>query len=677
MSECSLDLETRSEVDLQDAGVDIYSRHPSTEVLCATYALGDGPVQTWKKGEPEPIALLDHVRGGGIVNAWNASFEMHLWTHVLAARHGWPLLGLEQVRCTMARSYAMSMPGALAKAAPAMGIDQRKDMSGHRLMLQMCKPRGFDSAGKPVWWETPEQMEKLTSYCADDTDTERAMGKRLLPLSAPEQQLWFLDQRINARGIYVDRKAIVAAIAVVEHEQERLKARIREVSLGAVSQPSEVAALTRWVGARGVDCSGLAKADIVDLLADETLPADVRAALVIRQEYAKTSTAKLRTMLATISADGRIKNTKQYHGAGTGRWAGRKLQPDNMPRPTLSQDEIEEVLAFLPKLSAAAAVERIELLYGSPMSVISDCLRGMLMAAEGHDLIGNDFSNIEGRMLAWLAGEEWKLQAFRDFDAGHGHDIYKLAYGRAFHKDPAVVDKSERQVGKVMELALGYGGGVGAFQTMARGYGVKMKDSEADSTKVRWRGAHPAVVNYWYDLERAAIEAVLRPGLVTEAGPRGRAVKFRVKGSFLFALLPSGRMLSYPYPRICEVDTPWGEKKDALTFKAQLDSTARKKAKIVDDPTNQGDWIRIATYGGSIAENVTQAAARDVLAEALVRLEEAKYPVVLHVHDEAVAEVPCGFGSQEEAAAVMAVNPAWCPDLPIAVEGWRGARYRK
>lgn len=691
MTTLHIDFETRGTIELKDVGVDIYSRHPQTDVWCMAYALDDEDVDIVKPEEfhdaPTWIhGFKDYIAQGGTVMAHNASFELAIWNNIMVPRYGWPSLKPDQCRCTMAMAYSMALPGSLEKAAAAVGIAEQKDLAGGRLMLQMARPRGFGSDGKPVWWDEPAKLEKLYDYCRQDVRVERALEKRLLALSPFEQRLWTLDARINNRGVYVDRKAIVAAIAVVEHEQERLAARLREVSLGAVSQPSEVAALTRWIGTRGVDTSGLAKADVVDLLAKPDLPEDVRAALVIRQEAAKTSTAKLRAMLSAISHDGRIKNILQYHGAATGRWAGRRIQPQNMPRPKLEQQEIEEVLGFLVTLPTAAAIQRIELLYGSPMSVISDCLRGMITAAPGHDLIAADFSNIEGRVLAWLAGEEWKLQAFRDYDTiiGHdakgkpirkGHDIYNLSYGRAFKRDPASVTKDERQVGKVMELALGFGGGVGAFQTMARGYGVKIKDAEADVLKLRWREVHPRTVAFWYDLERAAMEAVRAPGTITQV----RGIKYRMKGSFLFCRLPSGRMLSYPYPRICEVTTPWGEAKEALTFKAQLDATARKKAKVVDDPTNQGDWIRISTYGGSLGENVTQAVARDVLAEALERVEAHGYPVVMHVHDEAVAEVK----SDSEPHALhnfevlMRQNPMWAPDLPIAVESWRGRRYRK
>jgi DNA polymerase len=310
-------------------------------------------------------------------------------------------------------------------------------------------------------------------------------------------------------------------------------------------------------------------------------------------------------------------------------------------------------------------LDAIDNLYGPPLQVISDCLRAMIVAKDGHDLIAADFANIEGRVLAWLAGEQWKVDAFKDYDAGTGPDLYKLAYGRAYGLEAKDVTKDQRQVGKVMELALGYQGGVGAFQTMARGYGVKMADEQADDIKTKWRAAHPRIKQFWYDLENAAIAATVDKGEVKRVGK----IMFKKAGSFLWCRLPSGRSLCYPYPRVAEVEVPWTNKDGSQATKPTLFHWG------VDPVTKQ--WGEDSTYGGRLVENVTQAVARDILAAALFRLDKHGCNICMHVHDECVLEVPHGWGSVDEVCRIMSQPPGWAEGLPIAVEGYRSKRYRK
>jgi len=313
-----------------------------------------------------------------------------------------------------------------------------------------------------------------------------------------------------------------------------------------------------------------------------------------------------------------------------------------------------------PEQTAAA----LDMLYGSPLDVISWSLRGMLRAAPGNEFFCADFANIEGRGLAWLAGEEWKLDAFRAFDAGTGPDLYLVAAAKIYGCDIAEA-KPYRQTGKVSELSLGYQGGLGAFRKMEKALGIKLglSDEEVQQGKEGWRQGHPRITQLWYDYEEAAVKAVMSPGLVVSAGPSGRAIKFKVSGSFLFCLLPSGRALTYPYPKVKPIETPWGEMKDQVHYMT------------VDGTTNK--WVETHTYGGKLAENVTQAICRDLLAFSITNAEAAGYPVVLHVHDEVVSEMPKGAGTLEEFEAICARTPQWAAGLPVTTAGWRGERYRK
>jgi DNA polymerase len=308
----------------------------------------------------------------------------------------------------------------------------------------------------------------------------------------------------------------------------------------------------------------------------------------------------------------------------------------------------------------ADLVSEIDMLYGPPLTVISHCLRGFLIASPGHDLIAADFSAIEARVIAWLAGEEKVLAIFRTHGKIYEHaaaEIYKVPMSEITKDDP------RRQIGKTAVLALGYQGGKGAFQVMAKSFGIKVTDKEADNIKTAWRQAHPHIVQYWYDLEKAAISAVLHSGKTFTAGAQGRAVQFKMSGSFLWCKLPSGRVLCYPYPKVQEFETPWGAMKDGLTYMG------------VTSLTNK--WERQKTYGGSLAENVTQAVARDLLANSMLCLDQKGYSIVLHVHDEIVIEAPTGSVDLKTVLATMEAPPVWAKDLPLAAAGWLGKRFRK
>ncbi len=629
------------------------------------YAFGDEPVQIWAweaLGSLWDVHL--HVREGGLVYAHNASFELALWNEVMVPRYGWPVLRPEQTRCTMAMAYAMALPGALEDVSPALGIEQRKDAKGKRIMLKLAKPKKDGTFWTPE--QDPEEFQRLYDYCKQDVVVERAAHARMRELSTSEQGLWVLDQKINNRGILVDIPSINKAIKLVGEEQKRLNGEMLKTTGGVVGKCTEVQMLIRWIASQGVVIEGVAKAALLDTLAGE-LPPQVRQALKLRQEAAKSSLAKFTAMIERAASDGRVRGIHQFHGASTGRWAGRGVQFQNVPRPRgdMKPKEIEDVFAHLTDR------DYVDTCYGPVLDALVDCVRGMVIAPPGKDLISVDFSAVEARVLAWLAGQESVLEIFRTTGK-----IYEHAAAGIYHVPASEVSKSQRQVGKTAVLALGYGGGKGAFQKMAENYGVKVTAAEADEIKVAWREANPDIVQYWYDLDSAAINA-LTGGGIERAGAPGRQVAFKRSGSFLWCQLPSKRVLCYPYPEIRTVETPWGAERDALTFMTVV--AGGTFTKDIPDPCNSGKWKRVSTYGGSLAENLTQAVARDLLAASLLRFDQHNATITAHVHDEVVVEIPESSGPDtlRKAEQLMAILPEWATGLPLAAEGFRAKRFRK
>ena len=697
MTPLYIDFETRSRVDLRTAGLKRYAKDPSTEVLMMAWAIGDERFQLWKQGEPIPHRVGAHVFKGGIVVAHNAQFELAIWNYQMV-KQGWVPLTIGQTRCTMAACYAMGLPGALEDAGGALGLSVHKDAEGRALMLKMCKPKADGS-----YYDTPELRRRLGEYCIRDGEVEREIYKRVQPLSPREQQLWELDQVINLRGIPFDMAAIEGAIEIAADEKERLDQEMAIVTGGAVTACSAVAALKEWAADYGVQQDSLAKAEIAELLSGDPLPEQVEKALKLRLASSRfTSISKLKA-IAQRQIEGRVSYTLQYHAATTGRWAGRGIQPHNFTRDLPENpDEVEDIMEALRTCNVSALRK-----YGEPSTVISKCLRGFIHAAPGKQLMGGDFSAIEGRGLAWLSGEEWVLKAYRELDANPKlADMYMRAYAKTFGMAPEAVTKLQRQIGKVMELAFGYQGGVGAFAKMASAgkllvvpkkteaaikkaerLGFQLfTEAEVDKIKNDWRNARVMTKTYWFDLENAAIRAVKYPGQTFEAGWAGRQVYFRKKGSFLWCKLPSNRVLCYPYPEVHdgEYGRPYLSFKgapDAVVWAAYTGQKERGEPNttyIVDDPRNTKQWCRISTYGGKLSENITQALCRDILADAIRRVEAAGFKVVAHVHDEIIVEGE-NFDEEDRMAfeILMCEVPEWAKDFPISAGCWMAPRYRK
>src|SRR5215831_15302832 len=648
------DYETRSQCVLRSAGAYRYAADPRTEVLCCAYAVDDSPAQLWTPGDPVPPEFIAAARNPAwLVCAHNDQFETAIERHVMAPRYGWPQLPLERHRCTMAAALAAGLPARLSTAADALELSNRKDAAGERLMHQTSKPRRPRQSEDPAgvyWFDDDDRLRRLYDYCRQDVEVERELFNRVPPLSESEQLLWELSCRINARGFCVDRKFAEAARQIAQAAAPEIDLEITEITKGAVTGINQIARLTAWLQEQGCAVGKLDKKAIEKLLLNTELPSQVQRVLELRLGGAQAAVKKIDALLARAGDDDRVRDAFRYHGAGTGRWAGEGFQPQNLKRPL-----VEDIDAAVSAVSTGDYAHVCSL-YPKPLSVVGDCNRSTIVAASGHILIGADFGAIESRVAAWVAGEQWKLDSYRCYDAtGDQRDEPYCETACRIFRAPSgsyTKDSPERNVGKTCDLAFGYMGGINAWRKFEPD---RFTDDEVAVFNAEWRAAHPAIKRFWYDVDRAALTAVRERGRVIRCG----SVAFKSTGAFLLLKLPSGRKLSYPQPRAVG---------DAQRQHVVFADNAG--GQFCDCRNGQG------AYGGLWTENVVSGIARDLLAEAMLRIEAAGYPIVLHVHDEVVAEVPEGFGSTDEFTHLMIRKPAWALDLPIAAEAWTGKRYR-
>jgi len=630
------------------------------EIMIVTYAVDDGAVVTIDYTTPGFEAkhedLLDLVQLADEIVMHNSAFDRTVM------KHAWKLvIPPEKIIDTMVQALAHSLPGSLGTLCGILGVsaDAAKDKAGKALIQLLCRPRPKNQKIRRATRHThPVEWQRFLDYAGSDIVSMREIRKRMpkwnYPGNARERALWVLDQKINDRGVAVDLALAAAAVRATDLAKVGLKAKTQmltgfdpETGQGLESTTKRDAFLKYLLGEFGVDLPNMQKGTLERRLADENLPEPVKDLLRIRLMATVTSTTKYKALMRSTSSDGRLRGTLQFCGAArTGRWAGRLFQPQNLPRVAKHlKNEIEPGIA-------AFKADCADLLYSNVMEVASACIRGALVAEPGNKLVSADLSNIEGRFLAWLAGEQWKLDAF-----ANGDDLYVLGYSRSFNVpiEKVVADEEAggtmRLIGKVQELALGFQGAVGAFTSMAALYGVNLPEKRVLEIVKGWRKANPAIVNFWYEMERCAIRAAEQPGLRV---PCGRII-FQRDGSWLRMRLPSGRVLCYP-------------------------GVAVEEGKLTYMGTNQytRKFERITTYGGKLSENATQAGARDVLAHNMPAVEAAGYRLVLGVHDELVAEtLDDKVFSSDWLCAKMSTVPPWATGLPLAASGWEGQRYRK
>lgn len=645
-----LDFETFGTTDLKSAGGYRYTADARIQ-LCG-YAIGDAPAKVieWagEAGSRELSAAL--YDSDSPLVAHNAQFDRLFVS---------PTISLKRWRCTMTQALAHSLPGALADLCTVLSIpaDQAKLAEGHELVMLFCKPNKDGTINDRT--THPAEWERYKEYCRIDVEAMRACS-RVMPkwnyaihseaetAAARELSLWHLDQLINDRGVAVDLELARTARDAAKKVKVLSDAEAAKQTGGAVTSMGQRDKLLKHILKQyGVDLPNMRAATLERRLEDPSLPEPLKDLIALRLSSTKASVAKYARVLKAICADERLHGLLLFCGADrTARWAGRIVQPQNFPRPPKEMTR-EIIDRGIDAIKAGIA----DLVLPDVLMAASCALRGVIIAGPGKKLVVADLRSIEGRVIAWLAGCTWKLQAYVDNDNGTGPDTYSLTFARTFNRALESVNSDERQIGKVEELSLQYQGAVGAFTAMAAGYGVELTEAEALAVVRGWRKSNYQIVNFWYALQAAAM------AVIDGKGPRevGR-VTLDKNGTFLRIRLPSGRYLSYPAAR--NVNGKFGV-----------------VPSYMGRHTYTKQWQRIETYGGKLAENITQAVARDILADAMPRVEAAGYPIVLTVHDEIITEVV--DGDAETLCQIMSAGAPWSEGLPLSAAGFECTRYRK
>ena len=644
----SIDIETYSSVDLVKCGVYAYCESADFEVLLFAYAVDEEEVQIVDiaSGEKLPDALLKALTDPAVIKtAYNANFERTC----LAKFFGKPMPP-EQWRCSSVHALMLGLPGNLDGVAKCLKLKEQKMKEGKALIRYFsvpCKPTKVNGGrNRNLPEHDPDKWRTYKEYCKQDVEVERQIRRKLeaFPIPEMEQKLWELDQNINDDGVLIDLTFVSHAIQADTVFQENLYKEA--VSLTGLENPNSPAQLKGWLQFKGLEVDSLAKKNVEALMVELENP-DVKRLLELRQAMSKTSVKKYEAMERSICPDHRIRGLLQFYGANrTGRWAGRLVQIHNLPRNDMKDLQVAR------DLLKSGNYEALGLLFDNVPDVLSQLIRTAFIPSKGHRFIVADFSAIEARVIAWLAGERWRMEVFQT----HGK-IYEASAVQMFKVPIETIDKGSplRQKGKIAELALGYGGSKGALKQMGA-LEMGLTEDELPELVSAWREANPNIVNLWWNVEAAAIKTVKEKAVVKMQ----YGLTFHYTRGILFITLPSGRSLAYVRPKI-GIDERFG--KEQLTYEG------------VEQGSKQ--WGRIATYGGKLTENIIQAIARDCLAVAMLRLAEAGYRIKFHVHDEVVLEVPNGTRAMEEVEALMGQPIEWAPGLPLSADSFETDYYKK
>lgn len=676
----TIDFETRSELSVLDVGAWVYSKHRSTEVLCLVYKIPGQNRKLWKQGDDAPQDLFDAIEDDFdeyFIEAHNSFFEFCVWTNVCVAKYGWPRIALTRFICSAAKAAAHALPRALDKAGEALDLEIQKDPLGKFVLSKLSGPQKPTKKDPRIWINmddcesvtskgvtyTPQDLfQMLYDYCDQDVAAEEALSHALDDLNETELQIFWHTQLINWRGVYVDIELVDAAMELLAKLEEKTKQELLEITDGYVDSPTKRDDILFYCFTEDYELPDLTADTIEKTLQKDDVPDKVRRVLELRQIGGKASTKKFaKFKIYADRDDNRCRDSLMYHGASTGRWAGKGIQPQNLPKGSFKNiDEIEECIDLIKQKDIDVFMGK----YKDPADALSSVVRSIICATPGKDMFCADYSAIEARVIVWLAKDKKALKLFHE-----GKDIYidmALTIFRItqeqYDAEPKEKRDFMRSIGKDAILGLGYGMGWKRYKAEAfRKGGQELSDDFCIEVVDAYRDKYSKIVDLWTNYEKSAIIAVEQNRTKDNPCTYGR-VAFYIHNDFLCAELPSGRCLYYYKPQVGEVEF-FGKTKYSLTFMGQ-----HPKSK---------QWVRLDTYGGHLTENICQAVARDIMSEAALKAEAAGYEILTSVHDELVAERDEGMGSVEEYEAILSEPPQWAKICPIAAEGWKGKRYRK